>query len=108
MALHLKRITDPYFCCHCDVTRKIIMYPDYYYEDDEDGFIVDYNYYYDRKLAEQRQAALQNPEIQHAMDSMSYHTMMRQAERQFLERTLFERTLATDEIKNNGGKDNAK
>lgn len=39
MALHLKRITDPYFCCHCDITRKLITYGDYYYEDDEDGFI---------------------------------------------------------------------
>ena len=96
MALHLKRITDPYFYCHCDITRKIIAYGDYYYEDDEDGFIVDYNYYYDRKMAEKTQAALQNPEISHALDSMSYKTMMRQAERQMLDRTLFERKLATN------------
>lgn len=98
MALHLKRITDPYFCCHCDITRKIIMYPDFYYEDDEDGFIVDYNYYYDRKMAEKTQIALQNPEIQQSLDSMSYHTMMREAERQLLEKTMFNRKLATDVV----------
>ena len=87
MALHLKRITDPYFCCHCDVTRKIIMYPDFYYEDDED-----------RKMVEKTQIALQNPEIQQSLDSMSYHTMMREAERQLLEKTMFNRKLATDVV----------
>lgn len=95
MALHLKRITDPYFCCHCDITRKIIAYGDYYYEDDEDGFIVDYNYYYDSKMSEKLTEALQNPEISHAMDSISYHTMMRQKERQMLDRTLFNREIAS-------------
>lgn len=95
MALHLKRITDPYFCCHCDITRKIIAYGDYYYEDDEDGFIVDYNYYYDRKMQEKINQALQNPEIQHAYDSISYQTMMREAERQMLDKTLFNRKIAS-------------
>lgn len=99
MALYLKRITDPYFCCHCDITRKIIRYPDFYYEDDEDGFIVDYNYYYDRKMAEKMETALKNPEIQYALDSMSYQTMMREAERQHLDRTMFSRKLATEELK---------
>ena len=74
MALHLKRIVDPYFCCRCDITRKIIAYGDYYYEDDEDGFIVDYNYYYDRKMAEKMEKALLDPEIQAAQDSISYQT----------------------------------
>ena len=96
MALHLKRITDPYFCCHCDITRKLITYGDYYYEDDEDGFIVDYNYYYDRKMANKIDQALQNPEINYAMDSMSYKTMMRQKEREMFDKTLFNRKLATD------------
>lgn len=95
MALHLKRITDPYFCCHCDITRKIIAYGDYYYEDDVDGFIVDYNYYYDRKMAEKTAEALDNPEIGYALDSMTYKTQMRDAERRLLDRTLFERPLAS-------------
>ena len=95
MALHLKRIVDPYFCCRCDITRKIIAYGDYYYEDDEDGFIVDYNYYYDRKMAEKMEQALLNPEIQAAQDSISYQTQMRAAERQLLDKTLFERPLAS-------------
>lgn len=107
MALHLKRITDPYFCCHCDITRKIIAYGDYYYEDDEDGFIVDYNYYYDKKMAEKTMQAMKNPEISHGLDSVSYHTMMRQAERAMLDRTLFERELAS-KVAYKGGSNNAK
>lgn len=110
MALHLKRITDPYFCCHCDITRKLIAYGDYYYEDDEDGFIVDYNYYYDRKMADKMALALQNPEINQALDSMTYKTMMRQKEREMLDRTLFNRKLATDIVfkdnNDNKGEDN--
>lgn len=94
--LHLKRITDPYFCCKCDITNKLIAYGDYYYEDDEDGFIVDYNYYYDRKLAEQRTKALENPEIGEALDSISYRTMMIEMERQMLDRNLFKRKLASE------------
>ena len=37
MALQLKRITWPYDCVKCDITRKLLAYGDYYYEDDEDG-----------------------------------------------------------------------
>lgn len=98
MALHLKRITDPYFCCHCDITRKMLVYGDYYYEDDEDGFIVDYNYYYDRKMAQKTAEALQNPEIQHALDSMSYKMQIREAERAFFDKNLFKRKIATDMV----------
>lgn len=96
MALHLKRITDPYFCCHCDITRKIIKYGDYYYEDDEDGFIVDYNYYYDKKMARKISEALLNPEIQEGLNALTYRAQLRAAERAFLDKTLFERKLATD------------
>ena len=46
-------------------------------------------------MQEKINLALQNPEITHALDSMSYHTMMRQAERQMLDRTLFERKIAS-------------
>ena len=32
MALQLKRITWPYDCVKCDITRKLLAYGDYYYE----------------------------------------------------------------------------
>ena len=47
MALILKRVTNPYECVRCSITRKCISYGEEYYEDDEDGTIIDFNYYYD-------------------------------------------------------------
>ena len=103
--LHLKRITDPYFACKCDITKKLIAYGDYYYEDDEDGFIVDYNYYYDRKKQQRMEQALNNPEIAATFDSISYKTMMWEAERQMLDRSLFKRKLASDVCRKGENKD---
>lgn len=94
MALVLKRITWPYDCVKCDITRKLIAYGDYYYEDDEDGFIVDAEYYYQRKMAEKYEKALLDPEILAGADAISYQTAMRQAERQLLDRGLLERPVA--------------
>lgn len=94
MALVLKRIIEPHFCVKCDITRKIIAYGEFYYEDDEDGFIVDAEYYFQRKMADKYEQALQNPELLAGADSISYQTAMRQAERRMLDRGLLERPVA--------------
>ena len=89
MALILKRITNPYECVRCCVTRKLITYGEEYYWDPIDNFIVDFEYYYDRKLAEQRQAAYNR--INEATSLLDYKQQMLAAERDFLTRTLFDR-----------------
>ena len=91
MALELKRITWPYDCVKCDITRKLIAYGEYYYEDDEDGFIVDAEYYHQRKMADKYEQALQNPELYAGQDAISYQAQMRAAERKLLDRGLLER-----------------
>ena len=58
MALILKRITNPYECVRCSVTNKLISYGEEYYWDPIDNFIVDFEYYYDRKLAMKREEAM--------------------------------------------------
>ena len=102
MALVLKRIVDPYFCVKCDITRKLIAYGEFYYEDDEDGFIVDADYYYQRKMADKYEKALQNPEIYLGSDVISYHNAMRQAEINMLDHGLLDRPVAPYNYK--GGK----
>ena len=92
MALVLKRVTNPYECVRCHVTRKIISYGEEYLEDDEDGFIVDFNYYYDLKLAKKREEAM--PLLEASMDRFGYQQALIQKQREFLQKTMFDRPLA--------------
>lgn len=95
MALVLKRITNPYECVRCNVTRKIISYGEEYYEDDDDGFIVDFNYYYDTKLAMKRDEAM--PLLEASMDRFGYQQQLIQRQRDFLRKTMFDRPLAGED-----------
>lgn len=108
MALVLKRITDPYYCVKCDITRKIIHYGNFYYEDDEDGLIVDAEYYHDRKMQQQFEEAMMNPELMVGQDVISYQTMMRQKEREFLDKGLLDRPVAGKPYATKGGGYNAR
>lgn len=95
MALVLKRITDFNECVRCDITKKLISYGEEYYEDTEDGFIVDFEYYYDTVLKNKRDAAM--PIYEAAMDRYSYQQQLIEQERQFLSKSLFSRQLATQD-----------
>ncbi len=91
MALVLKRITNPYEAVKCSITKEWIMYPDYYYEDDEDGLIVDYDYYCEEKRRRRLEKA--EPDVNRAMSSVEYRVMLKEKERQFMEKTLFDRPI---------------
>lgn len=101
MALELKRITHPYECLKCHITGEIIAYGDYYYEDDEDGLIVDFKYYYDMKQAQKMREA--EYEISQALSMQEYEQRMRQAEQEFLTATLWDRNLKADNMDVSGG-----
>ena len=91
MALILKRVTHPYECVRCCITKKLISYGEEYYWDPNDNFIVDFNYYYDRQMAMKREAAMKD--VDKAMSLLSYKEQMLAAERDFLEKTLFDREI---------------
>jgi hypothetical protein len=91
MALILKRITNPYECVRCSVTNKLISYGEEYYWDPIDNFIVDFEYYYDRKLAMKREEAMWK--VHQATNLLSYKQQMLNAERDFLEQTMFDREI---------------
>lgn len=103
MALQLKRITWPYDAIKCDITRKLLAYGDFYYEDDEDGFIVDADYYYNRKMQEKFEKAYMNPELNIPQDAMSYKIAMLQKEREYLDRGLLDRPVAGKAYAPKGG-----
>jgi hypothetical protein len=91
MALILKRITNPYECVRCSVTNKLISYGEEYYWDPIDNFIVDFEYYYDRKLAMKREEAMWK--VHQATNLLSYKQQMLNAERDFLEQTMYDREI---------------
>lgn len=101
MALELKRIVNPYECLKCHITGEIITYGDYYYEDDTDGLIVDFKYYYDTK--QERKVREAEWEIERALDIQEYTQRMKQAERDFLTATLFDRNIKANNMDTSSG-----
>lgn len=93
MALILKRVTNPYECVRCSITKKCISYGEEYYEDDEDGTIIDFNYYYDMMFQKKVEDAM--PQLEASMDRFAYQQMMLEKQRQFLDKTKFDRKMAT-------------
>jgi hypothetical protein len=91
MALILKRVTHPYECVRCCITKKLISYGEEYYWDPNDNFIVDFNYYYDRQMAMKMEAAQEK--VNQAMSMLDYKQQMLEAERAFLEKTMFDREI---------------
>ena len=43
--LILKQVTQPYEVLKCKISNQMIIYGDFYYEDNEDGTIVKYEVY---------------------------------------------------------------
>lgn len=92
MALMLKRVTNPYECVKCSITKKLISYGEEYLEDDIDGTIVDFNYYYDKKINKKRQEAYDTL-VNDAMDRFAYRQSLIQKQRDFLDKTILDRPL---------------
>lgn len=101
MALVLKRIVNPYEAVRCSVTKEWIMYPDYYYEDDVTGEVVSFEYYYDEKM--RRRLERNQPILDRALNGIEYKLAMKEAEREYLQKTLFERPIFdNNDIKDRG------
>lgn len=95
MALVLKRIIHPNDCLRCDITRKILSYGDEYYEDTEDGTIIDFNFYHDTKWARKKEEGIANYEKQ--MGQLDYRMSMFQRQRDFLRETMLDRHQLSDD-----------
>lgn len=89
MALVLRRVTHPWECVRCSITKKIISYGEEYYYDTEDGTIIDFNYYYDKKFQQRVEEAM--PKVDMKMSQLDYQVNMLEKERQFLEKTMLDR-----------------
>ena len=91
--LHLKRITRFNEFLRCKVSDQIMMYGDFYYEDDEDGLIVSAKYYHD--LKKQRKEENWDYSLRDGFESQKeYQDQLREAEKALFESTVLDREIA--------------
>jgi len=91
--LHLKR--NQYFneLYKCKISGEFIGPGDYYYEDDEDGLIVKATVY--RQMLDQAIAdKFDYTKLNNAKSQVEYAELLKQAEREFLSSTIFDREVA--------------
>ena len=98
--LHLKRITHFYEWIKCQISGKIMTYGDWYYEDDEDGLVVD-ALVYKRMKQEQKEEEWDYSQLQMAKNEREYREKLRELEREYMKKTLLDRKVAYEE--NRGG-----
>ena len=90
MALILCRITDPNECIRCDIPYyKLLAYGDEYFIDTTDGAIIDFEYAHDRKWQKKKEEGYER--AQRYMEDLDYITSLRQAERDYMDKTLLDR-----------------
>lgn len=96
MALHLKRVQYFTDFLKCGISKEIIRHGDYYYEDDEDGLIIKATVYGELKK-KKREEEFDYTKLNQAESMRDYQSQLKEYERQFLEQTLFDRKLFTDQ-----------
>lgn len=88
--LHLKRVQYFTDFIRCHISQKILAYGDYYYEDDEDGLIVDALVYH--KIKEKKKAEeFDYSKLEKAQSEKEYREILAAAERELKENTLLDR-----------------
>ena len=98
--LHLKRVPGFYEWIRCHVSGKIMTYGDWYYEDDEDGLIVDAIVYKQMKQTE-KEENWDYSKLQMAQNEREYRQRLKELEKEHLKQGLLKRKVAHEE--NRGG-----
>lgn len=95
--LHLKRVQYFNDFLRCKVSDEIISYGDYYYEDDEDGFIVKASVYRDLK-DKKREDDFDYTMLNEAKSEREYKQRLKQYEKNYLTDTVFDRKIFAKEL----------
>ena len=97
--LYLKRITRFNEFLRCHVSDQIMMYGDFYYEDDEDGLIVSAKYYHDLKK-QKREDEWDYTELNNAESQKEYQERLHDAEKALFESEVLIRKIAGKDAEN--------
>lgn len=95
--LHLKRVIYDYEFMKCGISGDLIGYGDFYYEDDEDGLIVKASTY-NEIMDKRKEELFDYSKLERARSEREYQQMLKRAERELLEQTLFERKIFNKEV----------
>lgn len=90
--LILKRIVHSNEFLKCKASQQILMYGDFYYQDNVDGYIISHKYYH-QMLEQKRLNEFDYSKLNNATSEKEYTMLLRQAERDFLNTDMFEREI---------------
>jgi hypothetical protein len=82
----------------CKLSQQVLMYGDFYYEDDEDGIIISANYYHEL-LKKKKEDEFDYTKLNTATSEKEYSDLLKQAEREYLTQTVFDRKILGKDIK---------
>lgn len=91
--LYLHRNTHFNELYKCQISDELIGPGEYYYKDDEDGLIVKATVYR-RLLDEKKKEEFDYSKLEKAASQRDYQDMLKQAEKEFMTNTLFDRQIA--------------
>lgn len=97
--LHLKRITHFNEFIRCHASDQIMMYGDFYYEDDEDGFIVSAKYYNEIKK-KAKEDKWDYSKLNYFTNDKEYQQALHEKEKELFTQSLLERKIYGNEIHN--------
>lgn len=101
--LILKRITQPYEVRKCAMSDEMIIYGDFYYEDDEDGTVIKASVY-KKKQQELKFNQFDYTLLAQAQSDKEYREATKRAQQQFLDAMILDRPIFDQgHVKNNGG-----
>lgn len=91
--LILKRNIWPYEVIKCRMSDELIVYGDYYYEDDDDGLIVKATIYR-KTLMDARKLAFDYTLLEQSKSEQEYKNAVKRAEKDYLRATILDRKVA--------------
>lgn len=97
--LMLKRITRFNEFLKCKASGKIMMYGDFYYEDDETGDVIDAKYYHNQMM-EKRKEEFDNSILERAQSQKEYQDELKKAEQEYLTATMLSKYVVGHEADN--------
>lgn len=96
--LFLNRVTSQFEVLRCKLSRELISYGDFYYEDDEDGLIVKATYYHELQKKTEKDK-FDDSKLEQAKSLRDYENQLKKAERELNIDTLMDRTIMNRDLK---------
>lgn len=100
--LILNRMIHPFEVRTCRISGEMIIYGDFYYEDDEDGVVIKASVY--KKLQQEaREDAFDYTLYNQAKSEKEYKEMIKKAEQHYLKQTILDRKICENGVIKDSG-----